>query len=287
MGLNLIFVCTTIGALVGTSIGVLLLSRKIRMPITEADLAALRNKLTTAESSLAAATASVEDLQKQIAERDQTIQQSAADLKKKQEQFDLVLTDAEKDKAQRIAAEQRAQALSEQVAPLAEQRAALEAMLEEERRLTAERLSQMASTEAQHDAQKRQIQELAEQVDGLIAEAAALNRFREQESRHRSAVEAQLNIEQERVHQLTYRIAELEGERSQFDTRLQEERQSAARGMELLLMAQENFSRVLRPVSAANGNGNHGNGFAESAATGYETQSEDMERLQSALSANS
>ncbi|MBZ5576115.1 MAG: hypothetical protein LAP40_06100 [Acidobacteriia bacterium] len=244
MDLRLIFFCTTIGALVGTIVGVLLMNRKIRLPITGADLAALRGKLETAESSLATATASLEGLQKQIAERDQTIQQNADELKKQQERFDLALASAEKDKAQRSGVEQRSQELNAEIATLKELRGDAERKLEEAIKLAAE----------QYDAQKRQIQALTEQVSGLLAESAALSRFREQESLHRTSLEAQLSGAHQRVEQLTQQISELEKERSQFDNKLQEERLSAARGMELLVMAQENFSRVLKQVPA-NGNG--------------------------------
>ena len=48
---------------------------------------------------------------------------------------------------------------------------------------------------------------------------------------------------------MTVRIQQLEGEQSQFDIRLEEERQSAAKGMELLLMAQENFARWSSPTA--------------------------------------
>lgn len=245
MELKIVFLCTTLGALVGTVIGVLLMNRKIRLPITGADLAALRGKLESAETSLAAATTQVEDLQKQLAERDHAIQQNAADLKKQQEKADQTLIDAEKDRAQRSAAEQKSGELILESAALKEQRAELERKLEDEKKLATE----------QQEAQKRQILALTEQVSGLLAESAALSRFREQESLHRTTLEAQLMGAHQKVEKLEERIGELERERSQFDTKLQEERQSAARGMELLVMAQENFSRVLKqvPPDARNG----------------------------------
>ena len=58
-------------------------------------------------------------------------------------------------------------------------------------------------------------------------------------------------------------IAELESERSHFDLTLQEERQSAAKGIELLLMAQENLKRVFRhmqPEKPAENGESNGNG---------------------------
>jgi len=261
MDLRLIFFCTTIGALVGTTVGVLLMNRKIRLPITGADLAALRGKLETAETSLAAATANVEELKQQLAERDHAIQQNAEELKKAR-------ADGESDRAQRAAAEQRAQEQGSELAGVKEQRAELERKLEEEKKLAAE----------QHEAQKRQILALTEQVSGLLAESAALSRFREQESLHRASLEAQLTVAAQRVEQLTQQVAELERERSQFDSKLQEERQSAARGMELLVMAQENFSRVLKQVPA--------NGDSHVVRAVETSSAEHGEDLQSAMAAD-
>src|SRR5437868_4710601 len=101
MDLSVVLMCTTIGALVGTSVAVLLMYRKIRLPISETDLTALKNKLEAAETSLAAATeaaeasqsaatAAQEELRKQIASRDQAIQQSVDQLKTAHEQIDLL-----------------------------------------------------------------------------------------------------------------------------------------------------------------------------------------------------
>lgn len=245
MPLNLILLCTAIGALVGTIVGVLLMNRKIRLPITSADLEALRGKLESTETALAGAAVKVEDLQQQLAERDQTIRQRMDEQKQLQERLDQMLVEAEKEKNQRAAAEQKGGELILETAALKEQRAELERRLEEEKKLVEE----------QDDAQKRQIQALTEQVSGLLAESAALSRFREQESRHRSSLETELNLAHEREDRLLRQIADLENERSQFDVRLQEERQSAARGMELLMMAQENFSRVLKRPGDNGSNG--------------------------------
>ena len=255
MELSTIFMSTTIGALVGTMVGVLLMSRKIRLPISAGDLAALRSKLETAESSLAAANTALDDVRKQLAERDQTLQQTSAELKDKTELLDRATQDAEKQKLHRSVNEQLSQELNTQNATLLRERNELEAKLEDERRITVEKTRQLASVEAQFDAARRQIEELTGRIDGLTAESAALNRFREQESRHRASLETQLTVEQERVQQLSRQVAELEANRSHLETKLGEERQSAARGMELLMRAQENFSRVLNPVNGEVRNG--------------------------------
>lgn len=255
MELNTVFFCTTIGALVGTIVGILLMNRKVRLPITGADLAALRSKLEAAESSLAAANTTAEDLRKQLAERDQTLQQQSDDLKKKQEQVHQATVESEKEKLQRSVNEQLSQELSAQNTTLTKERAGLESQLEEERRVAAEKATHIASLETQLEFKSKQIEELSGRVDGLTAETAALRSFRDQESRRRVSLEAQLSAEQEQVQRLSAKIAELESERSRFDRLLQEERESAARGMELLMMAQENFSRVLPPVNGEVRNG--------------------------------
>ncbi|HLK46889.1 MAG TPA: hypothetical protein VKT49_02075 [Bryobacteraceae bacterium] len=255
MELNTVFFCTTIGALVGTIVGILLMNRKVRLPITGADLAALRSKLEAAESSLAAAQTAGDDLRKQLAEREQSLQQQTEELKRKQEQLDKLAVESEKEKLHRSVNEQLSQELSAQNATLAKERGDLESQVEEERRGAADKAARIASLETQLEFKSRQIEELSGRVDGLTAETAALRSFREQESRRRVSLEAQLAAEQEQARQLSAKIAELESERSRFDRLLQEERESAARGMELLMMAQENFSRVLTPVNGEVRNG--------------------------------
>jgi chromosome segregation ATPase len=119
---------------------------------------------------------------------------------------------------------------------------------------------QLASYESQIDADGRQIKELTGQVGRLATE---LNQFKldlDQETHGRTSLEAQLSAEHEHSRRLACRIAELESERSHFDLTLQEERQSAAKGIELLFMAQENLKRVFRHMQpekpAENGESN-------------------------------
>src|SRR5579872_368762 len=135
MEINSIFMCSTIGALVGTMVGVLLMSRKIRLPISAGDLAALRGKLQTAESSLSTANTALDDVRKQLAERDQTLQQTTAELKTKTELLDRLAQDAEKEKLQRSVNEQLSSELNTQNASLLKERNELESKFEDERRL--------------------------------------------------------------------------------------------------------------------------------------------------------
>ena len=248
MNVNVIFLCTTVGALVGTIVGILLMNRKVRLPITGADLAALRTKAQAAEAAFADAKSTVEDLRKQLAEREQAVQQQTEELKKKQAQLTQILTEVEKDKLQRSVTEQIGQELSTQNASLLKSRNDLEAKLEQERALANERSTQIAMLQAQLESEKQQVQELTAQAERLVGDGVALSRSYEQERRLRASVEADLSSEQERVRQLTDHVTELERERSQLSRKLIEERESAERGMELLRMAQENFSRVTEPV---------------------------------------
>lgn len=256
MEVNSVFLCTTIGAMVGTIVGILLMNRKVRLPITGADLAALRAKVEATEATLADANKAADDLCRQVAERDQAIQKLADDLKAKQELIGKSAADVEKEKLQRSIDSQLSQELSTQNAILTKERTDLEFHLDEEKRLGAERATHMTSLETELEGKTKQVVELSGRLDGLTAELAALRSFRDQENRRRVSLEAQLSAEQERaqheqerVQQLTAQVATLEGECSRFDRKLQEERETAARGMELLLKAQENFSRVLNQAN--------------------------------------
>jgi chromosome segregation ATPase len=235
-------VCTMTGALIGTVVAILLMFRKIRPP-SQGELNALRANLETAESSLAAATTVSEDLRKQIEERDRSIHQSTEELNEKQRQLGFAIAEAEKAAAARSAAEQKAREVSAEAAEITGRRSELEAKLEEEKNRVAEQASQqVASYEARLDAGKLQIQELGGEVARLTAQCAELK--------------AQHATELERSAQLTGRIAEL-----------QSDRQSAAKGIELLLMAQQNLSRFAKPVSEGDPPGTNGTAAPVEAVT--------------------
>jgi chromosome segregation ATPase len=254
----LIVLCTTAGAVVGTSVGILLLHRKLRPPITETELAGLRIRLETNEASLADANANVMDLRKQIAAREQTIQEGSEAFKEKQQQLDLMSADVQREAAHRSAAERSAEELTAQVSTLTGERGKLQARLQEESKVLDEKKTQVASLEPQLEAEKKQVHELTGQVGRLTAESAELKSSVEQEKGRSVFLEAQLAADQERLTMLTSQLAEMQAERQRFDTRLQEERQSARKGMELLLMAQEKLSHMFKPAgeNSQNGNGN-------------------------------
>jgi len=221
MELIVILLSSISGALIGTSVGIYMLYRKLR-PITGAELDLIRGKLRSTEFSLSSATANLANVRKQLEERDQALQESGQSLS---------------------AAQQETASLRQQIAER-------EKKAQDETRAVAETAGQQAATyQAQIDADNRQIQELNGQVARLTAELDQTKGHFDLESKSRSTLEAQISAELEHSRRLDSRVAELEAERSHFDLTLQEERQSAAKGIELLLMAQENLSRIFRPVT--------------------------------------
>jgi len=276
MELFVTILCSLSGALVGTVVGILLMFRRIRQPTAEAELATLKGKLKSTEASLAGKTADLENLRKQLVERDLSIQWNEEALRENQLHLNAAV-------AERAAIEQKIRELTIQAEAVTEQRAQLEARVKEEKDRSAEILNQhVTSYEAQLDVERRQVHELTEQVTRLTAEAAELRDCWEQEKLHRSSLETQLGAEAEHMQELTAQIQELQSERSQFDLRLQEERQSATKGMELLLMAQENLARVFKSRGVDAQNGNNGHGPLEAAAAMVETPGEGVGELRPA-----
>jgi len=276
MELFVTILCSLSGALVGTVVGILLMFRRIRQPTAEAELATLKGKLKSTEASLAGKTADLENLRKQLVERDLSIQWNEEALRENQLHLNAAV-------AERAAIEQKIRELTIQAEAVTEQRAQLEARVKEEKDRSAEILNQhVTSYEAQLEVERRQVHELTEQVTRLTAEAAELRDCWEQEKLHRSSLETQLGAEAEHMQELTAQIQELQSERSQFDLRLQEERQSATKGMELLLMAQENLARVFKSRGVDPQNGNNGHGPLEAAAAMVETPGEGVGELRPA-----
>jgi len=276
MELFVTILCSLSGALVGTVVGILLMFRRIRQPTAEAELATLKGKLKSTEASLAGKTADLENLRKQLVERDLSIQWNEEALRENQLHLNAAV-------AERAAIEQKIRELTIQAEAVTEQRAQLEARVKEEKDRSAEILNQhVTSYEAQLDVERRQVHELTEQVTRLTAEAAELRDCWEQEKLHRSSLETKLGAEAEHMQELTAQIQELQSERSQFDLRLQEERQSATKGMELLLMAQENLARVFKSRGVDAQNGTNGHGPLEAAAAMVETPVEGVGELRPA-----
>jgi chromosome segregation ATPase len=257
-----VLITTAAGALIGTVVGVLLMRRQLRPIISETALADLKTSLQRSEASLAATTTNAEDLGKQLAQRDERIQQASDDLKQKQQQLDLLLAEAQAETVRRTTAEQRNQELSTQTGVLTEQYTSLSAKACEQEKQLAERATRLASLQGELDTNKQFAEGLKEEVARVTKEAVDLRSSMEQEGRYRTSLEAQLRTEQEQIGQLNNKVEELQTERAQLEIRLQEERQSAAKGMELLMMAQEKLAGVFKcvgldPQTASGGNGSN------------------------------
>jgi chromosome segregation ATPase len=122
---------------------------------------------------------------------------------------------------------------------LTEQIACLSSELTEYRAASADAVAQL---EGQLDLEQKQSRELADQVGALTIDMAQAKLFGAEADSYRSALEAELGVGRLRIMQLTDQIAELNRDRSEFEVRLREERQSAARGIELLSLVQSTLS---------------------------------------------
>ena len=272
MELIVILLAAMSGALIGSSTGIFLMYRKLR-PLNAADLNALRSKVRTTEFDLNAAIANGAKLKKEVAEQASKVSDEVVE---KQRQLEAALAAKDLEAAHRNAAEQRiaeliaeADAGKARHAEIEAKAKELEAKAKELEGKTAEGPSpasedqqrQLAAFQAQVETGGRQIQELTEQATRLAAEAAELKQHSEEAEKARTALEADLTSERERLHVLTEQVSELQSERSRQDVRMQEERESAAKGMELLVMAQQNLSRVIQAAAteapAANGSNGH------------------------------
>jgi chromosome segregation ATPase len=256
-----IVLATVVGAIVGTivgiSVGVLLLRRKLRPPVTDAEFAELKSKLQTGESALTAASVTLNDLRQQIGIQARALLQNSQDLKEKQEQLHASFAETQKEKDRRTTVEKTLQEQGAKTAFVSEQCTKLEARVREEEEFATKRAAHLASVESERDTGKQRIQELTEQLARLAFESEERKRSSEQETRFRTALEAQMKAEQERIGQLTTQVAELQGERLQLEIRLKEETGVAAKGMELLVAAQEKLSSVFKAIGADLGNGQH------------------------------
>jgi chromosome segregation ATPase len=290
MDLIVMILAAMSGALIGSSTGIFLMYRKLR-PLNAVELDALRSKVRTTEFDLNAAIANGVKLKKEVAGQASKVNEEAVE---KQRQLDAALAAKDLESAHRSAAEQRiAELIAEADARKARQAeveakakdleakaAGLEAKgAESPSPASEEQQRQLAAFQAQVETGGRQIQELTEQVTRLAAEAADLKQRSDEAEKARTALEADLKqrsdeaekvrkkleadltSERQRLHVLTEQVSELQSERSAQDVRMQEERESAAKGMELLVMAQQNLSRAIQAAAteapAANGSNGH------------------------------
>ena len=289
MDLIVMILAAMSGALIGSSTGIFLMYRKLR-PLNAVELDALRSKVRTTEFDLNAAIANGVKLKKEVAEQASKVNEEAVE---KQRQLDAALAAKDLESAHRSAAEQRiAELIAEADARKARQAeveakakdleakaADLEAKgAESPSPASEEQQRQLAAFQAQVETGGRQIQELTEQVTRLAAEAAELKQRSDEAEKVRKKLEADLTSERQRLHVLTEQVSELQSERSAQDIRMQEERESAAKGMELLVMAQQNLSRAIQAAAteapAANGSNGHSAAPEAAAANGANGHSE-------------
>jgi chromosome segregation ATPase len=298
MDLVVMILAAMSGALIGSSTGIFLMYRKLR-PVNAGELDALRTKLRTMEFDLNAAIGIGVKLKKEAAEQASKVSDQVIE---KQQQLDAALAAKNLESAHRNAAEQRIAELIAEVDAGRARSAEIEAQAKELAAKAAEmegktaevpspageeQQRQLATFQARVETGGRQIQELTDQVTRLVAEAAELKQRSDEAEKVRTAVEAELKQrseeaeqartalevdltgERQRLRALTEQVLELQSARSAQDVRMQEERESAAKGMELLVMAQQNLSRVIQAAGteapAANGN-NGTNGHTPVAA---------------------
>jgi chromosome segregation ATPase len=270
------FLASMSGALIGAAIGIFVMASRMR-PGNTAELDGLRGQLKDAKSSLTAATAKVDNLQKQIAEHQQAIQKSAELVKERDGQLESLAREArqtatyerqvrelnddvsqlmaECTKLQGQLAERQNQAEAQpsgvseedhkrQVQELNDQMTALKNE-EEQLRVRVEQESlERSALEALLGEQKTQTQEFAARITELESEVSKTDIAREREALERSKLETQAEERQSEAKQLALRISDLERELSETGLKLQQERESAAKGMELLVTAKENLSRL-------------------------------------------
>ncbi|HEV3200814.1 MAG TPA: hypothetical protein VGZ73_23085 [Bryobacteraceae bacterium] len=132
---------------------------------------------------------------------------------------------------------------------LTERIAHLSSELTEYRLANADVMDQL---EVQLKLEKKQSEELAGQVASLTVDLTHARQYGEESDRYRSSLEAELGVSRssiaaltDTITGLTDKVAELNLERADFENRLREERESAAKGIELLSLVQSTLSGAL------------------------------------------
>jgi chromosome segregation ATPase len=291
MEVMLVVLSTAIGTIVGVTLGLLMINRRGRVTPTGAHLAALQNEFAgalpadPAPAPAGSPSVNLEDLRKLVVDRDDALRQSYDDLQRVQQECEQAKATAHQESLQRMAAEQRVQELSAQLAELtqqttewqtrskehedlgsriasltselsatqqarqaqAETRAKeLETLNAQISSLTAELSAAQQSRQAQAETRAKELETLNAQISSLTAELSAAQQSSEQNGSYRSSLEAQLTADRDYIRQLTAQIADLQREASSTETRLLEQRQLAAKGLELLTLAQDHFTGVFR-----------------------------------------
>ena len=235
---------------------------------------------------------SLEDLRKLVVDRDDALRETHEELEKAQRLSEQAKAQVEQESLRRSAAEQRTQELEAQVAALSQQISEKEAGLKGREDLEArmaaltaeltyaqsagheqsasrarereELEAQVAALTAELDFVQKACQEQLEshtkemesrneQIAGLTGELAAVRSSSERDTSYRSSLEGQLTADREYISQLTGQLAEMQRELSTYQARLLEQRQLAAKGMEFLTQAHDNFAGVFRAFYNGNG----------------------------------
>src|SRR3954464_4067768 len=113
MELLLVFLSTAIGTVVGVVAAVIMMNRRNRAPQGDG---ALRTQLQNTEWALASAGRDVEEMRKQLAEREGVREE----LERTQQQLVAIVADKERQATERATAEQQASALTAELAGLRE-----------------------------------------------------------------------------------------------------------------------------------------------------------------------
>src|SRR3954470_5086793 len=111
MELMLVFLSTAVGTIVGGGVAMILMNRRNK-PVAAPGDSALRQQLQNTEWALAAAGKDVEEMRRQLTEREGV----RDELERAQQQLAALMADKEKQTAQRAAAEQRTTEMAEELA---------------------------------------------------------------------------------------------------------------------------------------------------------------------------
>jgi predicted nucleic acid-binding Zn-ribbon protein len=239
MELIFIIMSTAVGTVAGSVAGVIIAQRFNRRPAGEA--AALRMQLQASEASLAAASANLLTLRKEVAEKDQLAQKRLAELPVQMEMppatadgqngNNASATDLAREMAARAfvliekcitaentAKDERSRATEETGRKIAE----LEGLLEAEKRRTREMAEELAraATEssgykaavAEVEAARKRVEELNAELERARAEAAQLKQSAEAAAGERARWEAELAVERERAGEAVQQAARVAAE---------------------------------------------------------------------------
>ena len=120
--------------------------------------------------------------------------------------------------------------------------------------------------------------ELNAQLGLKTVEAADFRQSTEQGVEKRAELESQLANERQRNDELLKQVTDLNTEVAHLESRLEEERQSAANGMKLLSMAQDNLNRVFKALAVDVQVGSNGHTVAEAAVPAPQVKAAEEKR---------